>query len=724
MATLSPCLPIQHASGAGTNEPATAAELMKATSTAPIEAAPGCRLLRDDVAVYLEWFKRHLLAPARQRMASHPRGAAAANFMEEALALIYNTLDRQRPTKGKALYEKGLTFTAAGIREPMLHWALAHLTGIYNEEASERKLHYAKACEIMEHGTFPVIVTAIISGERTAHEPDESMRDSLLTDAAKALLKVRDEPGLFEGEDARWYVDMVFAYFENSFENANPGLFSKIYDAPAFPEWARETLKGKWEVCQAWGARGGGFAGSVDKAGWEGFGSHMESARKHLLKAWTLNPKVHYAASKMLSVAGGGNGGPEDTLRLWFDRTIAARFDEQYTYRNYINFIRPRWGGSFEQIAAFGLACAETKRYDTSVPAVLFKALDQIAEDAQSPDARRAFFSMPLIRSAIRSTCEGYITSPKATDTPAYWLSNLALYSWFAGDHATAAGALKRLNGVLDPRVAWEAWKMHTSSALIAAECAVGIAGESRHMTEAAANFEERNYAAAREKFIAIGKKAGPESQALMRSWLTLADIEEKFARGETITLTADENLLQWAHMQGRWRAGPDGSLIAHGSDGEVRIFHRARFGDRVDIQADVTFSDPTPNGQGMHIAFSGRRFDTDHYAWNACGLRTAEGDDAVFGGIYYQFSNCSVKELLSPLKDLSKVHLAVRCANKTISFKVNDWLAFDKESPSRINKAGTAFLYPADGCIGFAYHQFRSEQTVTIQNIKVKRVP
>ena len=60
------------------------------------------------------------------------------------------------------------------------------------------------------------------------------------------------------------------------------------------------------------------------------------------------------------------------------------------TYDARTNFLRPRWGGSFEQLLEHGQDCFATARFDTRVPWELVAALRQALTDAkESADLQR-----------------------------------------------------------------------------------------------------------------------------------------------------------------------------------------------------------------------------------------------------------------------------------------------------------------------------------------------
>ena len=70
-----------------------------------------------------------------------------------------------------------------------------------------------------------------------------------------------------------------------------------------------------------------------------------------------------------------------ETPRFWFDQAVAAQLDAPGAHRTLRWAIRPRWGGSHEEMLRFGLECLNTRRFDTSVPDVFADVVFDIKEE-------------------------------------------------------------------------------------------------------------------------------------------------------------------------------------------------------------------------------------------------------------------------------------------------------------------------------------------------------
>lgn len=701
----------------------TPSELMKAVGMKPIAIPPGTTFRADSAQAYAAWLQRVLLEPFRKKTAGHSQGAAAATHAGESFTFLSaraSTKDRARAAELLAQAQK---LVAAGMDDPFFLWQTARLAGWGEPNEAVRRTLLEKAHGKLDGAGYSALLTQRVCRDLATTRYQTRERDPIVEQMGAACLAMQSEPGLITEETVRYYIEMVVDDFTDAFLVTHASLGEKLHLVPSLPEWARETLAGAWEVQLAWKDRGNGWADTVTAKGWEGFSEHLGKARTHLVRAWELKPTAPWAAAKMMSVVGGGCGEKGDTLRLWFDRSTAAMFDYTSPYSRYIGFSRPRWGGSHEEIAAFGLACAATKRFDTIVPSMLLEALDTIAEDSELPETRRQFFRDRVIAPAVVFVCDSYVAQAQSRAERELWLARTAAYSWLAGNYVRSAAAMKQLPAKFPQEVVTFLRRLHMDETQLRAETAIALAGQMKAFEAAVDLYEKRSNGPARQAFIAVGRAAGAESQPAMRRWLALLDIEEKFQRGETVTLTADTGLSLWETAIGKWQAGPDGSLVATGWDGYGRIFHRARFSSRMEMQADVEFSNPKPLSQGISLTICGRKFASHDVAWNGCSLSSNTGQ-GLSASLLYQFYKALPDTKQTPFRDFSKVHLTASCADKKMTFKINDWTAFDNVSVTRKNEKRTPFLYPENGWVGFAHHRFLSNHTITIRNITVRRIP
>ena len=125
-------------------------------------------------------------------------------------------------------------------------------------------------------------------------------------------------------------------------------------DCPVVKDgWLREMLEGEIAYRTAWSFRGSGWAYTVTEEGWEKYHTYIEKAKRHFEKAYKMRPDIPTSAVMMINC----NRGDAEQCRQWFDRAIAIEHDLWAAYRSYVFTIRPRWGGSTEQLRAFANEC-------------------------------------------------------------------------------------------------------------------------------------------------------------------------------------------------------------------------------------------------------------------------------------------------------------------------------------------------------------------------------
>jgi ankyrin repeat protein/uncharacterized protein (DUF2164 family) len=155
--------------------------------------------------------------------------------------------------------------------------------------------------------------------------------------------------------------------------------------------WLLSVLEGSMEVTNAWNARSAKWAKDVTDTQWKGFHKHLGLARKAFLKAWEEKPERPATASGMISVFVGGDRKNNETIWLWFNRSVNAQMDYGWTYDRMLWGLRPRWIGNYKTMYYFGRKCLDSKRYDTKVPDYFLQAVIDIAKETPCYGWRSVF---------------------------------------------------------------------------------------------------------------------------------------------------------------------------------------------------------------------------------------------------------------------------------------------------------------------------------------------
>lgn len=217
----------------------------------------------------------------------------------------------------------------------------------------------------------------------------------------------------------------------------------------AVSKWLLGMMRGENEIEQAWKARGDGWARDVTEKGWKLFHEHLDRAGTILTKAWHQAPDRPEAAGAMITVAMGGHGGPGETERTWFDRAVSAQMDYPAAYRKMVIALLPRWGGSHEELRAFGRECLATNRFDTDVPLVYLYVLRNIGSELENNRWRGAFRG-PNESAALQELFSHSLTEPGRSEARSRILTQQALATAWSGDYGHAQRLLESVGHDVD----------------------------------------------------------------------------------------------------------------------------------------------------------------------------------------------------------------------------------------------------------------------------------
>jgi hypothetical protein len=325
-----------------------------------------------------------------------------------------------------------------GCRDPLVLYLVAHLNrSVANYTAA---MHAVEENPKVSRSLAWFVATDFAESQgRTAAEVAE------LDQKAIQWLKSSLTDGSYEKGDDIFFVR--HQVWREKFHKRQCRTLATLYAEAPLPEWARHTLVGMAEIDLAWAARGGDWADKVTEEGWKGFEEHLQKAHEELGKGWQLRQDRPEAAAAMINVIGGGHRVKGETIRLWFDRAIAAQFDYMPAYNFVLWFYRPRWGGSHQLMFDFGKACLNTKRFDTDVPLKFYTACNSIGEEMGDT---RIFRGQPEVRKLWIELDQALVNEPTRKHQKQWRLSYLAVDAWMAGDYALAAQTLAAIGPKLE----------------------------------------------------------------------------------------------------------------------------------------------------------------------------------------------------------------------------------------------------------------------------------
>ena len=573
----------------------TTEDLLKVTGTPPL-TIPKSSITSDTFKTRkVDWLKRVLL-PAIKReagaAAEEPKGTETIIKALEwwAVGLHHAELN--------SLVGQVSALVPADTRVPTLHFIIGAMESKLGR-GPEAKSHWLLSMQQTDPAkgiAFPGAFSAaqvLISTPGGKKPDDESERRMF------ELLKAACDPSQCAVDDAPYLLDSVLNWIPSSFRRPRASGFIAFFRGCGLPEWVRQAIIGYCEVDEAWTQRGSGFASTVTPDGWKGWEKHLSAARAALTASWKARPDRPEAASLMIEVSMGGQAGDAATMRMWFDRAIAAQCDYEPAYTKLLWGLRPRWGGSHLQMLAFGVACAKTERHETEVPSQL---LDSLLDIVSETEDWRPVFRNPQISKMVSATLKGRLPHLHDPERIRYHHGSTLVFGWMAGDYNLAAAGLAPI---------WTEGKvidLPDSAKSICSALAIDITGmvsQTRALStpfrEAYERAETARQAGDYEDAIRINEEAASEATkelGLPKSQREILVFERDLHKGGWVKMPL--GVRQWSKMYNSWahtattiQARTTGTNPAH-------MFFRGIPGSRFEVRGKVRF----PEGPGARAAF------------------------------------------------------------------------------------------------------------------------
>lgn len=352
-----------------------------------------------------EPFLRRVISEYEQRTQDSGDVKPAGLAFLEALAR-FRASSPGAPT-GREVSELGREVLQKGTQDPLLRTLCLGLC-IQFEARDDYQPQLVKAVRELgntEYSTYP----QFRAHRYLRHCADPSEPGADLRRATVEMLRQHGENA--ELERVLW--EEVEPAFESLQASERIQLVADCRDQVNSP-WLLHMLMGLHYDRIAWDARGSGTADTVDSSQWNLFFEYQKKAALNYRRAWQLRPGHPEAPTKMIGIAMASQD-EELSPRDWFDRAIRSEIDHMPAYAAYLWALRPRWGGSTEEMMAFGRECAASKLYDTLTPAFLLDAMsaanDELPEDS---------FKNKVVVNELLEALDGM---SKQSADPARWLS-------------------------------------------------------------------------------------------------------------------------------------------------------------------------------------------------------------------------------------------------------------------------------------------------------------
>ena len=587
--------------------------------------------------------------------------------------------------------------------------AVAGLNAIELHEKNRRLERAFAAFPQSRHKAYPQFNVAATLFE--AVDEKDPKRVHVLYNAAITAMKRCFNDGSFRPEDQAEIAEILingwgYNYFYRSRSVTTPFVRGWERDYP----WLALVLEGEFHIIEAWRARGGGYANSVSKQGWEEFRKHLVTAAQKLTAAWELRPDLPLAPCRMIYVAL-GNLGPQE-MRLWFDRTVAAQVDYPRAWKDMRWGLRPRWHGSLEAMLALGKTAVDTSRFDTDVPRKIMDVVYDL-ESEMKLDFGEQLYGRPDIWPEVSRMYQGYLAAPSAEKTRDGWRSSYAVVSYLAGEYQVAREQLEALN--------WQPWPgnlsgWETDLSLMALEVAARTSPAELEVARAEKAYRRKDIADALRQYEELARNAGLDARTakFARCRIAALQTEKRLAAGEWIDLLPlATNDPAWEVSFGAINRLPDGALeVASDKHGHM-LFSRARAALNFEVRGEFEVV-KTSNGDfqaGLVLGIPSFQ-TTDWYAFRM-KRNSDEGQVASFS------RGWSEQEVSKPLSLVKRNTFQFQFRNGTVDATVNDKLVLQNAKLK-----GDLRASPAEFLVGLGAFNDMNDTTLRYHRVQLRHLP
>lgn len=368
----------------------------------------------------LEWHRKTLRGSYDKAGKKDPRWDKAAG---EALDLAARMFSSQvepsiKPADVHAAAKKAVD---AGCDDPLIQYLFARTSyGVESKNLRDYNRRVQAAAVLLassQHSPYRRAVASRWAVEAktsdAATKPEDRPKLQKELDAIIDLIprSLIEDPRTYDWEDV-WYREinsLIAAH--RQIEGDDQKAFDRV-DARLAKikqvEPLRLAVKGKYLVGSGWEARTSQVAAKVTEEQFRSFGNKLIQSREALTKAWKLNHDQPHVAETMLIVEKGIGQGDRAAMETWFDRAITLDGDDQQACWSKLDWLDPKWYGSFEDMMDFGKACAETKNWRTGITLLLADAHMRVWQ--RIPQGEKVnYMRNPEVWNDIRTVFEDYL---------------------------------------------------------------------------------------------------------------------------------------------------------------------------------------------------------------------------------------------------------------------------------------------------------------------------
>jgi len=231
----------------------------------------------------------------------------------------------------------------------------------------------------------------------------------------------------------------------------------------AYPESATARIAlSQAYTAYAGAARGGGYADTVSQSGWNLFAERTAMAKATLIEAATLKEKCPYWYEAMQVVAL-NEGWDKPQARELFDQAAAFEPTYYHFYREYANYLLPKWYGEEGETQAFAEeVSSRLTPPDASI--IYFEIASLLACQCDKERDSLAGMSWPRVKQGFQDLSVTYGTSNLK-------LNRFAYMSFIANDQLSARNVFPQIGDDWSGRVWRSAQNFAAARAWATTQC-------------------------------------------------------------------------------------------------------------------------------------------------------------------------------------------------------------------------------------------------------------
>ncbi|MCA8985566.1 MAG: hypothetical protein KDA76_17725 [Planctomycetaceae bacterium] len=339
-----------------------------------VPVSAGLPIKRERVDYYLKYRLRELEAYERITADADDVKEAGSRFLKAYIELHNGG---ENPLSDQEVHDLGQAAIEAGSQDPLIRLYFTRMECHLADDLTIREDAYRELLPALQASRYPRIVHVFF--RHFAYESAEKVSQEVRTLRSRALAVAIVRWLEAESQDPAWARAICFRLINIW------GAVDRVHQASILNGCLQSgkinpalvhMLLGVHYYAAGWDIRGTRLAKDVKQEAWPEFERHLKLSRTHLEYSWMLEPLWPFTPDMLISVTT-ADYDPDYSCQDWFYRTCEAEFDFPGAYPRLLNSLRPRWGGSVEQMEEFARQCLATNRFDTIVPYIL---IDTIAD--------------------------------------------------------------------------------------------------------------------------------------------------------------------------------------------------------------------------------------------------------------------------------------------------------------------------------------------------------